>query len=81
MRMVRLWLVLEKFFTGIDQAQLFRLMSGEEGVSMDNLERLAEASVREVLRHCQAAFQGSRQARPQSAHPVEADHPQGRAET
>jgi DNA-binding Xre family transcriptional regulator len=29
--------------TGIDQAQLSRLMSGQEGVSFDNLERLADA--------------------------------------
>ena len=29
--------------TGIDQAQLSRLMAGKEGVSVENLERLAEA--------------------------------------
>ena len=35
--------------TGIDQAQLSRLMSGKEGVSMENLERLAEALGLEIV--------------------------------
>ena len=29
--------------TGIDQGQLSKLMSGEKGLSLDNLERLCEA--------------------------------------
>ncbi len=35
--------------TGIDQAQLSRLMSGKEGVSVENLERLAEALGLEII--------------------------------
>jgi len=35
--------------TGIDQAQLSRLMSGKEGVSVENLERLAEALGLEIV--------------------------------
>ena len=35
--------------TGIDQAQLSRLMSGKEGVSMENLERLVEALGLEII--------------------------------
>ncbi len=37
--------------TGIDQAQLSRLMSGKEGVSVENLERLAEALGLEIIIH------------------------------
>jgi transcriptional regulator with XRE-family HTH domain len=37
--------------TGIDQAQLSRLMSGKEGVSVENLERLAEALGLEIVIH------------------------------
>lgn len=35
--------------TGIDQAQLSRLMAGKEGVSVENLERLAEALGLEIV--------------------------------
>ncbi len=35
--------------TGIDQAQLSRLMSGQEGVGMENLERLVEALGLEII--------------------------------
>ncbi|OHB66230.1 MAG: hypothetical protein A2Y76_14010 [Planctomycetes bacterium RBG_13_60_9] len=35
--------------TGIDQAQLSRLMSGKEGVSVENLERLADALGLEII--------------------------------
>jgi transcriptional regulator with XRE-family HTH domain len=35
--------------TGIDQAQLSRLMAGKEGVSVENLERLAEALGLEIM--------------------------------
>jgi DNA-binding Xre family transcriptional regulator len=35
--------------TGIDQAQLSRLMSGKEGVSMENLERLVAALDLEIV--------------------------------
>ncbi len=35
--------------TGIDQSQLSRLMSGEPGLSLDNLERLAEALGLEIV--------------------------------
>ena len=35
--------------TGIVQSQLSRLMSGEKGVSLDNLERLADALDLEIV--------------------------------
>ncbi len=35
--------------TGIDQAQLSRLMAGKEGVSVENLERLAAALGLEII--------------------------------
>ena len=35
--------------TGIDQAQLSRLMAGKEGLSFENLERLAEALGLEIV--------------------------------
>lgn len=35
--------------TGIDQAQLSRFMSGKEGVSMENMERLVEALGLEII--------------------------------
>lgn len=35
--------------TGIDQAHLSRLLAGEVGLSVDNLERLAEALGLEII--------------------------------
>jgi transcriptional regulator with XRE-family HTH domain len=35
--------------TGIGQSQLSRLMSGDEGLSVENLEKLAEAMGLEII--------------------------------
>jgi len=35
--------------TGIDQAQLSRMMSGQEGLGVENLEKLADALALEIV--------------------------------
>jgi transcriptional regulator with XRE-family HTH domain len=49
--------------TGIDQAQLSRLMSGKEGVSVENLERLAEALDLEIIIRSKTAARKQRKGR------------------